>query len=187
MIEFKKGNILKDNSDAIINTVNCVGVMGKGLALQFKNNFPENFQLYKAACDKGLVKTGKMFITQIPNPEPLPLATTKWIINFPTKNHWRNDSELEYVDQGLIDLTAQIKALGLKSIAIPPLGAGLGGLNWDIVKEKIIQALSCLSDVKVSVYEPFQNTQPQEHAQVNPSSSNSNPAPSNAQPKAVPN
>lgn len=149
MIKFKTGNIVKDESDAIVNTVNCVGVMGKGLALQFKKAYPDNFTQYKSACNKGGVHLGKMFITQ-----HLDLINTQWVINFPTKNHWKGNSKIDYIELGLIDLVEQIKALKIKSIAIPPLGAGLGGLDWNIVKDKIVESLSGIDNIEVTVYEP---------------------------------
>ncbi len=98
MIKFKTGNILTDESDAIVNTVNCVGVMGKGLALQFKKAYPDNFTKYKTACSKGLINPGKMFVTQHSD-----LVSTQWIINFPTKKHWKGDSKIDYIEQGLVD------------------------------------------------------------------------------------
>jgi len=149
MIKFKTGNILTDKSEAIVNTVNCVGVMGKGLALQFKKAFPENYKEYKTACDKKIVAPGKMFITKHED-----MLGDKYIINFPTKKHWKGDSKIEYIDDGLIDLINEIKKLGIKSIAIPPLGAGLGGLDWSIVKERILESFCKLDNVDVFVYEP---------------------------------
>lgn len=152
MIKFKTGNILKDEADAIVNTVNCVGVMGKGLALQFKKAYPDNFIKYKSACNKGLVNPGKMFITQ-----HLDLVSTQWVINFPTKKHWKGNSKVDYIEQGLIDLVEQIKELNIKSIAIPPLGAGLGGLDWNIVKDKIVESFRDIDNIEVTVYEPKGN------------------------------
>ncbi len=149
MINFKTGNILSDNSQAIVNTVNCVGVMGKGLALQFKKAFPGNFKEYKSACDKKLVTPGKMFITRYDD-----ILESKFIINFPTKQHWKGASKIEYVEDGLEDLIKNIKKLKVKSVAIPPLGAGLGGLDWEIVKNKIVEAFSSIEDVDVVIYEP---------------------------------
>lgn len=152
MINFKTGNIITDKSEAIVNTVNCVGVMGKGLALQFKKAFPENFKQYKSACDRGLVKPGKMYITKHSD-----MISDQWMINFPTKNHWKGSSKMEYIEEGLADLTFQVKNLGIKSIAIPPLGSGLGGLKWDDVREKIVEAFSSLEDIEVTIYEPKGN------------------------------
>jgi O-acetyl-ADP-ribose deacetylase (regulator of RNase III)/uncharacterized protein YwgA len=149
MIKFTSGNILKDSSDAIVNTVNCVGVMGKGLALQFKKAFPDNFRLYKSACDRKEIKIGEVFITESGD-----MLNKKIIVNFPTKNHWRGKSKYEYIESGLDDLVTKIKEYGIKSIAIPPLGAGLGGLDWGEVKSMIIDKLSPLIDVEVCIYEP---------------------------------
>ncbi len=157
MIKLKTGNILKDESEAIVNTVNCVGVMGKGLALQFKKAYPDNFKQYKSACDKGLVKIGKMFVTKHTD-----MINNQWIMNFPTKNHWRGSSKIDYIDLGLMDLVNQVKKLKIKSIAIPPLGTGLGGLDWNIVKEKTIEAFADLNSVEAIIYEPKGNPKAQE-------------------------
>lgn len=149
MIIFKTGNILSDNAQAIVNTVNCVGVMGKGLALQYKKAFPDNFKEYKSACDKQFVTPGKMFITEYDD-----ILESKFIINFPTKKHWKGASKIEYIEDGLVDLVHKIKDLNIKSIAIPPLGAGLGGLDWGQVKVKIVEAFSSIENIEVIVYEP---------------------------------
>jgi len=149
MIHFKTGNILSDKSQAIVNTVNCVGVMGKGLALQYKKAFPDNFKEYKSACDKQFVTPGKMFITRYDD-----IIESKFIINFPTKKHWKGASKIEYIDEGLDDLISQIKKLKITSVAIPPLGSGLGGLNWQEVKSKIVDAFSSIENVEVVIYEP---------------------------------
>jgi O-acetyl-ADP-ribose deacetylase (regulator of RNase III) len=147
MIEFTRGNLLDAKVDALVNTVNTVGVMGKGVALMFKEAFPENFKDYEAACKKKSVKIGKMFVTER-------LLSPKWIINFPTKEHWRSDSKLEWIDAGLADLKRIIIENRIKSIAIPPLGSGNGGLKWEDVRPKIEAALNSLKDVTVLVYEP---------------------------------
>lgn len=144
----KKGNIFESNTEAIVNTVNCVGVMGKGLALQFKKKYPENFMAYKNACDLGQVKVGKMFVYKANT-----LFGNKYIINFPTKKHWRNPSKLEYIVAGLDDLIEIIKSNEIKSIAIPPLGCGLGGLDWVIVKRLIVSKfLDCNLHETVDIY-----------------------------------
>src|ERR1700722_16267463 len=135
MIKFTRGNLLDAKVDALVNTVNTVGVMGKGVALMFKEAFPENFKDYEAACKKKDVKVGKMFVTKR-------LLSPKWIINFPTKEHWRGDSKLEWIDAGLDDLKRVIIENGIKSVAIPPLGSGNGGLKWEDVRPKIEAALS---------------------------------------------
>lgn len=149
MIKFKTGNILTDDSQAIVNTVNCVGVMGKGLALQFKQAFPENFKRYKSACEQNRVAIGKMFITEYDD-----MFSKKYIINFPTKDHWKGKSKQEYIESGLDDLIANINKFNIKSVAIPPLGAGLGGLNWQLVRHVIIEKLSQMDELMVNVYEP---------------------------------
>ena len=149
-INFVQGNLLKqDDVDAIVNTVNCVGVMGKGIALQFKNKWPSNYQQYEIACKNKLVKTGRMFVYDSGG-----LVKPNFIINFPTKDHWRGNSKLEYVQDGLNDLIDQIKHLNIKSIAIPPLGCGNGGLDWKEVKPLIENAFNNLPDVEVRIFEP---------------------------------
>lgn len=149
MVEFKKGNILKEQAEAIVNTVNCVGVMGKGIALQFKQAYPKNFKEYKKACDKKEVIPGKMFIYDLNS-----IFNPKYIINFPTKRHWKQKSQIEDIEAGLNDLVKVIKELNINSIAIPPLGCGNGGLDWHIVKEMIKGSLKTLVDVKIYLYEP---------------------------------
>ena len=132
MIRFKTGNILAEDAEALVNTVNCVGVMGRGIALQFKNAFPDNFKAYVAACRSGAVRPGRMFVFETGT-----LTNPRYIINFPTKRHWRGNSRLEDIKAGLTDLTRQIRERGIRSIAIPPLGSGLGGLEWDVVRKDI--------------------------------------------------
>jgi O-acetyl-ADP-ribose deacetylase (regulator of RNase III) len=149
MIKYKKGDLLQSDAEAIVNTVNCVGVMGQGIALQFKKQFPENYKYYESACKRGNVIPGKMLVY-----EQNGLINPRLIINFPTKRHWRGASRLEDIEQGLVNLTCIIQQYNIKSIAIPPLGCGLGGLNWDEVKTRIEAALAQLSDVEIIVYEP---------------------------------
>ena len=149
MIEFTSGDILKDDSDAIVNTVNCVGVMGRGIALQFKNVWPENFKAYEAACRREEVQPGRMFIYDTEQ-----LASPRYIINFPTKRHWRGKSRMQDIDAGLKALVGDITRLGISSVAIPPLGSGLGGLDWNEVRPRIETAMSALPDVRVRIYEP---------------------------------
>lgn len=143
----QNSDIFNANTEAVVNTVNCVGVMGKGIALQFREKYPENYKLYKNACDAGKVAVGKMFVTRNG------LLKPNYIVNFPTKKHWRGKSELEYIESGLIDLKRILKEYKIKSIAIPPLGSGNGGLNWIEVKNLIIDKLSDV-DAEVFVYEP---------------------------------
>lgn len=149
MITYKIGNILTEDAEAIVNTVNCVGVMGRGIALQFKNHFPENFKSYAAACNLKEVQPGKMFIF-----ETNTLTDPKYIVNFPTKRHWRGKSRMEDIQSGLFDLVQEIKKRGIKSIAIPPLGSGLGGLDWQDVKALIEDAIKELDGVHIIIYEP---------------------------------
>jgi len=149
MIELTSGDILKDDSDAIVNTVNCVGIMGRGIALQFKNAWPENFKAYKAACDREEVQPGRMFIYDTEQ-----LAAPRYIVNFPTKRHWKGKSRMQDIDAGLEALVRDVARLGIRSIAIPPLGSGLGGLEWDEVRPRIEAAMQALPDVRVRLYEP---------------------------------
>lgn len=149
MIEFTSGNILRAKVEALVNTVNCVGIMGRGIALQFKNAYPENFRSYQAACARKEVQPGRMFVF-----ETHELGGPKFIINFPTKRHWRGKSRMEDIESGLMALTTEIRDRGIRSIAIPPLGSGLGGLNWADVRPRIDAALSRFNDLQVVVFEP---------------------------------
>ncbi|MDH3974574.1 MAG: macro domain-containing protein [Deltaproteobacteria bacterium] len=149
MIEYKSGDILKEDAEALINTVNCVGVMGRGIALQFKKTFPENFKSYVAACKNNEVQPGCMFVF-----ETRKLINPRFIINFPTKRHWRGKSRIEDIESGLKALVEVIQKYDIHSIAIPPLGSGLGGLNWAAVKQRIEEALHPLTDVRVIIFEP---------------------------------
>lgn len=149
MISYTKGNLLEANVEALVNTVNTVGVMGKGIALMFKEQFPENTRLYAQACKRKEVVIGKMFVTQTNE-----MFGPKWIINFPTKEDWRNSSKLEWIRDGLEDLKKVIVDYNIKSIAIPPLGAGNGGLDWNDVKALIEEFLSSVKDIDIYIYEP---------------------------------
>jgi len=149
MIEYKTGDILAEDAEALVNTVNCVGIMGRGIALQFKNAFPANFRAYKAACDRRQVQPGRMFVF-----ENDALTNPRFIINFPTKRHWKGKSRMEDIDAGLKALAEEIGARGIRSIAIPPLGSGLGGLKWSEVRPRIEHALKGFDNLKVIVFEP---------------------------------
>lgn len=149
MITYQKGNLLACNVDALVNTVNTVGVMSKGIALMFKERYPENFQAYAAACKAGEVQVGRMFVT--PANE---LSGPRWIINFPTKQNWRNPSKPEWIDEGLKDLARIIREKNIRSIAIPPLGCGNGGLDWRNVRAAMEQTLSGLVEVDIFAFEP---------------------------------
>lgn len=149
MITFTQGNLLEARAEALVNTVNTVGVMGKGIALMFKERFADNFQRYAAACKAKEVRTGRMFVTEVRE-----IDGPRWIVNFPTKQHWRAPSKLEWVADGLRDLRRVIVENGIKSIAIPPLGAGNGGLDWADVRLCIEETLGDLEGVEILVFEP---------------------------------
>lgn len=149
-IKITHGDLLRqEDVDAIVNTVNCVGVMGKGIALQFKNKWPPNFAQYAAACKAKEVRPGKMFVHDSGG-----LVKPNYIINFPTKDHWRGASKIEFIRDGLVDLIAQVERLSIKTIAIPPLGCGNGGLEWSVVRPMIEAAFATLPDVEVRLFEP---------------------------------
>lgn len=148
-ITYTTGNLLDAPVEALVNTVNTVGVMGKGIALMFKERYPKNMQAYAAACKAGEVVTGKMFVTETDE-----LIGARWIINFPTKQHWRAKSQLCWIEAGLQDLRQVVLDKQIKSIALPPLGAGNGGLNWSDVKAGIEAALGDLENIDIQVYEP---------------------------------
>lgn len=149
MIDYTTGNILDDDAEALVNTVNTVGVMGKGIALQFKRRFPANYDAYRKACEAGEVEPGGMFVWhtgQLGNPQH--------IINFPTKRHWKANSRVEDIEAGLRDLRRVVVRLGVTSLAVPPLGCGSGGLEWSVVRGLLDRYLTDLDGVHVRVYEP---------------------------------
>ena len=149
MLRFEKENILNVRAEALVNSVNLKGVMGKGVALAFKNTFPENFRLYKEACDSGKIGIGKIFVTETGELFP------KYIINFPTKNDWKHPSKYEYIEEGLKDLVRWLKENKIKSIGIPPLGSGNGRLEWQKVKQIITDYLSEFSNlIDIIIIEP---------------------------------
>lgn len=150
MIELTQGNILKANVEALVNTVNCVGVMGRGIALQFKKAFPDNyFKEYKTACDNKELYPGKMLFHDLNR-----LYNPRYIIDFPTKRHWRGKSRMEDIEAGLQALAEEVKNRNIQSIAIPPLGCGLGGLRWADVCARIEAIFKGLDNVHVLLYEP---------------------------------
>lgn len=156
MIHYTQGNLLESHAEALVNTVNEVRVMGKGIALMFREAFPENTAAYEAACKRGEVKVGRMLAV-----ENRSLAGPRWIINFPTKKHWRNPSKLEWVRDGLEDLVRVLNQNHIHSVALPPLGCGNGGLEWTPVRREIEAALAPLAGVDIVVFEPtgvYQNT-----------------------------
>jgi O-acetyl-ADP-ribose deacetylase (regulator of RNase III) len=150
MIELATGNLMQAPVEALVNTVNTAGVMGRGIALQFKQAYPAMFRAYETACKTEQVKLGKMHVFDLGGL----VGGPRWIINFPTKGHWRAASHIKDIEAGLQDLVATIKRLGIRSIAIPPLGCGNGGLDWSDVRPRIEAAMQELPDVRVLVYPP---------------------------------
>lgn len=149
MIEITQGDILKANAEALVNTVNCAGVMGRGIALQFRKAFPGNFKAYKAFCDREELKPGKVFIYDLNR-----LENPRYVINFPTKRHWKGKSRLEYIESGLVSLVEEVRKKHIRSVAVPPLGCGLGGLQWGEVRSRIEEAFGDLLEVRVLLFEP---------------------------------
>lgn len=154
-ITFSRGNILESDAQAVVNTVNCVGVMGKGIALQFKQAYPANFADYLAACRRKLIKPGVMFVHRTGR-----LGNPQFVINFPTKRHWKGKSKIEDIKVGLNALRHEIERLNITSIAIPALGCGNGGLDWNEVRPLIEDALSGLN-VDALIYPPQVAPEPQ--------------------------
>lgn len=149
MIEYKTGNIFTEDVDALVNSVNCVGFMGRGIALQFKHAFPENFEAYAEACRRREVQPGRMFVYETGQ-----MTRPRYIVNFPTKRHWRGKSRMEDIEAGLDALAREIERRNIRSIAVPPLGSGLGGLAWADVRSRIESALGGLDGVRVVAFEP---------------------------------
>jgi O-acetyl-ADP-ribose deacetylase (regulator of RNase III) len=149
MVEITRGNLIETDTEALVNTVNCVGYMGKGIALQFKKAFPDNFNAYERACRTGELKPGKMFVFSTGS-----LVNPKYVINFPTKRDWREKSRIEDIQIGLTSLINEIRKLGVSSVALPPLGCGLGGLRWEDVRPLIERAFAALPEVHVVLFEP---------------------------------
>ena len=149
MIELMHGNILNADAEALVNTVNCVGVMGRGIALQFQKTFPEMFKAYEAACKRGELQPGRVHVYDLNR-----MRNPHYVINFPTKSHWKGKSRIADIESGLQALVAEVRRLRLRSVAVPPLGCGLGGLEWEEVLPRIRQAFAELPDIRVLVYEP---------------------------------
>ncbi len=149
MINLAHGDILKHEADALVNTVNCMGVMGRGIALQFRNAFEDNYEAYRKAAKRQEVVPGRMFVF-----ERSTIERPRWIINFPTKRHWKGSSQIEDIESGLVDLVRVIREKGIRSIAIPPLGCGLGGLDWAVVRPLIERALASIPEVDAYLFEP---------------------------------
>ena len=149
MIAVVCGNLLDAPVEALVNAVNTVGVMGKGIALQFRQAFPENYAAYRTACKRGDVQPGAMFVVPVQR-----LAGPRMIINFPTKRHWKDRSRLADIDAGLIDLVRVVQEAQIPSIAVPALGCGQGGLAWEVVRPRIVAAFALLPDVAVQLFAP---------------------------------
>jgi len=148
MIKVVSGNLFDSKSQVWVNTVNTVGVMGKGIALEFKNRFPEMFEEYTYACKYGYVRIGTIWIWELPKTN-----IPQYVFNFPTKAHWRKSSRIEWIERGLDDLEIQLKIRSIKSISIPPLGCGNGGLDWEKVRPLIEEKLGGL-DCEILLYPP---------------------------------
>lgn len=161
-IKFKKGDMFSEPIEALVNTVNCVGVMGKGVALEFKNRWPTNFKAYKKLCDAKKLSPGQMFVFD--TQELFVSDGPRYLINFPTKAHWRAKSKISYVEDGLDALAGAICEYGIKSIAIPPLGCGNGGLDWAEVKPLIEEKLAGFNDVSIVIFAPKDAADDPEHA-----------------------
>ncbi|HFQ5336106.1 TPA: macro domain-containing protein [Vibrio vulnificus] len=149
MITYVKGDLLTDSAEALVNAVNTVGVMGKGLAYQFKEHYPVNFLQYRDACKNNELSTGKVYIVRDTSN-----GTEKYIVNFPTKAHWRGKSKIEYIEEGLEDLVSQVLTLKIRSVAIPALGSGLGGLPWSLVEKHLLDKLGKVPSVEWRIYAP---------------------------------
>ena len=149
MVELKQGDILQADTEALVNTVNCVGIMGRGIALQFRKAFPGNFRAYKAACDQKHLRPGIVLVHDLGG-----LMNPRYIINFPTKRHWKGKSRMEDIEAGLVALVDEVRKRGIRSVAVPPLGCGLGGLDWGAVRPRIEAAFRDMPDVHVILYEP---------------------------------
>jgi O-acetyl-ADP-ribose deacetylase (regulator of RNase III) len=161
MITFAAGDLLQADAEALVNAVNCVGVMGKGIARQFKRLYPENCRAYATACARGEVTVGTMFVTETGQ-----LDGARYVINFPTKRHWREPSQLSYIDAGLVDLVRVLRDEGIRSVAVPALGVGNGGLDWASVEPRLLQALQQLPDVHVIIYPPHAGSGNRSHERL---------------------
>ena len=148
MIQYIKGDLLSSDAQALVNTVNTVGVMGKGIALQFKERFPNNLNRYLSACKRNELYSGKLLVVE----ETTMTGEKKLIINFPTKKDWKHKSKNEYIEEGLKDLVAILRERNIQSIAIPPLGCGNDGLDWVEVRRPCLLRYwlrSTLSEKKI--------------------------------------
>ena len=149
MVKLVTGNLFEAKVEALVNPVNTVGVMGKGLALAFKKAFPANTKAYEAACRRRELAIGKVLVFEIGE-----AALPRYILNFPSKAHWRDPSKLEYIEAGMKDLVRVLAQREIRSVAIPALGAGLGGLDWKVVRPIVMAPLARLPNVEALVFEP---------------------------------
>jgi O-acetyl-ADP-ribose deacetylase (regulator of RNase III) len=140
VLQFHRTSLLSSPVQTLTNTVNTVGVMGKGIAAEFKSRYPEMFSEYKERCDRGQFKPGSIWLWK---------GLDQWVLNFSTKNHWRNPSRLEYIEKGLLEFRKSYEELGIREIAFPRLGCGNGGLNWDDVRPLMVRHLA---DLPIAVY-----------------------------------
>lgn len=148
-IETVSGDLFESGCEAIVNTVNTVGTMGKGLAEAFKSRYPANFDAYRIACERGEVRTGRMFVT-----EHFDMFGPRWLVNFPTKQHWSFPSKMEWIDAGLSDLATVVERLKIRSLAVPALGCSNGGMRWSDVQPRIVDKLGRLPGCMVKIYPP---------------------------------
>ena len=158
MITYQEGDILKSNAQAIVNPVNCVGVMGKGLALQVKQAHPANYAEYRQACKDGALRPGTILTHRLPPQSPD--AEPRYILNLPTKRHWKDPSQMEDLRSGIAALVRTAAQLNLKSIAVPAIGAGLGGLDWNLVHQELLQQMLPLDWIEVHIYPPQMQSRP---------------------------
>jgi len=165
-IFFEKGNLFETGAEAIVNTVNCVGVMGKGVALEFKNRWPDNFKAYKKLCQNKHLRPGGVFIFDTDDLFGDSKKHQRYLINFPTKDHWRSKSKLSYIEQGLDDLLVKLESLNIKSVALPPLGCGNGGLDWDEVKLLLEKKLSKMQSADFYIYGPKESVLSPEYESI---------------------
>ncbi|MEU7608851.1 macro domain-containing protein [Micromonospora sp. NPDC049204] len=149
MIITAHGDLLTADVEALVNAVNTVGVMGKGIALQFKRAYPANYAAYRAACAAQVIKLGQVHFFDSARPGP-----GRYVINFPTKGHWRTSSKVTDVQNGLCDLVRVVREHGISSIAVPALGCGNGGLDWNEINPLIERAFAALPDVRVLMFPP---------------------------------
>jgi len=155
MVELMQGDILHADAEALVNTVNCVGIMGRGVALQFRKAFPDNYKFYKRVCEHHELRPGRMLVYETGR-----LTNPRYVINFPTKRHWKGKSRIEDIDAGLTALIDEVRHRRIRSIAIPPLGSGLGGLRWNDVRPRIMAAFDQVPNVRVMLYEPIGAPEP---------------------------